>query len=130
LHHFNIEEHTNNKDLMLNATSQNDAIKVRFRKSTQIIHELWKLTFINKKSLPLQHSFVAHAPLLLLCCICHHCNLLNPSIQNKIYQGTKTKSHPTIILNLYNSKSILTTNLTPNHSSLLPMGATLKGAKW
>jgi hypothetical protein len=35
----NIEEAMNNKDLILNATSQNDAIKVRSIRFTENIHE-------------------------------------------------------------------------------------------
>ncbi len=48
----NIEETMNNKDLILNATSQNDAIKVRLKRFTKNIHEFWKLTFINEKVCP------------------------------------------------------------------------------
>jgi hypothetical protein len=54
----------------LNATSQNDVIKIKAKKIAKKFHELWSCSFINKKGFPLQHSFIAPlaigAPLLHL----------------------------------------------------------------
>jgi hypothetical protein len=55
----NIDETMDNKNLILNATPQNIAIKVRTRRLKQNICELLSLTFKNESILPLQHSSVA-----------------------------------------------------------------------
>ncbi len=71
---LDIEETTYSKDLILDAISQNDVIKGgNWNICKKNIHELWRLTLINKKVLPLWHSFIAFE---------HHYNLPNLSIQN------------------------------------------------
>jgi hypothetical protein len=62
-----IEKTMKNKDLILNATSQIDVIKVgtgRFEKNAL---EFWMLTFKNESRVfPLQHFFVAHFAIVVL----------------------------------------------------------------
>jgi hypothetical protein len=55
-----IEKTMNNKDLILNATSQNDVIKVGTRRFEKNALEFWMLTFKHETRIfPLQHFFVA-----------------------------------------------------------------------
>jgi hypothetical protein len=44
----NTEKTMDNKDLILNATPQNNAIKEEMGRSTKGTYELWKLAFIKK----------------------------------------------------------------------------------
>jgi hypothetical protein len=63
---LNIEEVMDNKDLIFNATSQNDVIKVSMGSlAKQNVCEIWRLTFINDFFFPLQHPFVT----LVICSI-------------------------------------------------------------
>lgn len=48
----NIKKIIENKYIILNATSQNNAIKVAIIRSAKNTHEPWRLTLINEKVLP------------------------------------------------------------------------------
>ncbi len=62
-----IEKTMNNKDLILNASSQNDVIKVGIRIFEKNALEFWMLTFKNEaKIFPLQHFFVAPFAIVVL----------------------------------------------------------------
>jgi hypothetical protein len=61
----NIEETMDNKNLILNATPQNIAIKVGTRRLKKNISELQRLTLKNKSVFPLQHSSIA-PPIIII----------------------------------------------------------------
>jgi hypothetical protein len=72
-----IEEAMDNKDLILNATSENNEIKVGIRIFVKNICE--SLSLETKEFCPCYAPSLHLSPLY---CTCHYCNLPNPNIQN------------------------------------------------
>ncbi len=118
-----IEKTMNNKDLILNATSQNDVIKVGMGRFEKNALEFWMLTFKNEtRVVPLQHLFVAPFAIVVL-----PLQLAQFEHSRLIYQGEKTKSHPIIILKFLQSpRWISMVNFVPKLSLVLVVGTTFK----